>query len=68
MLTKTISWALFLALFALLFAPSTGAGQEVNSVSVEILSDGATMQGRFFKADCQGMCPTWEGRGTGINI
>jgi|GEM_PF-176517 len=58
MLMKTISRDSVLALLTLLIAPLIASAHEINSVPVEIVSDGATMQGRFFKADCQGMCPT----------
>lgn len=58
MLRKTI-WkasALVLLIRFILALPATA--QEIGSVPVEIISDGATMQGQFFTADCEGACPT----------
>jgi len=41
-----------------LIALSATIAQDASPQSVEIVSDGATMRGRFFKAECEGHCPT----------
>ena len=58
MLKNSSLRASVLALIVQLIGLSAATAQETGSLPVEIFSDGATMRGRFFKAECGGPCPT----------
>ena len=58
MLKNTSLRVSVLALLVQLTGLYAATAQETGPLPVEIISDGATMRGRFFKADCGGHCPT----------
>lgn len=58
MIQKTSFRVAVLAMLFQLIALSAATAQDTGPLPVEILSDGATMRGRFFKAECRGHCPT----------